>query len=667
MAITLGIDTGGTYTDAVLIEDDATVLASAKSLTTRQDLAIGVGRAVEAVLASAKIAPEAVAMAALSTTLATNALVEGQGGRVALICAGFKDSDLDRQGLREALKGDPVLFAEGGHSHSGGEAKQLDREAVSAFIDSVSEQVTGFAIAGRFATRNPAHELEIAVLVRDATGLPTTCSHHLSSRLNGPKRAVTAVLNARLVGMIDALIGRAEQRLRDLGIDAPLMVVRGDGALMSTAQARTRPIETILSGPAASIVGARWLTGQTDALVSDIGGTTTDVALIRAGKPKIDPDGAFVGGFRTMVEAVAMRTTGLGGDSEVHLNTSGLSGGITLGPRRVLPVSLIAQEAPGEVREVLERQLNEPMPGEHDGRFVRATMGAMLSGLDTREQTLIDRIGADLHPLGAVLRNRVELGALGRLRDRGLIQIATITPSDAAHVLGLSDEWDADAAHMALALFSRRRVGSGNRVAPDVVHLAKMIIDQLRKQTVVTLLETGFDEDRAFTDDPSDLARHVLIEQGLQGHADILRLSAGLNLPVIGLGASAATYYPPVGEILNTRMILPTHAGVANAIGAVAGRVITRRSGTVTTPSEGRYRVHLPGGPEDFTALDAALTRVEAVLIEEARAAAAGAGAADIEVNVTRDLRSTVIETREMFVEGHVTVEASGRPRVAVD
>ena len=261
MAITLGIDTGGTYTDAVLIEDDATVLASAKSLTTRQDLAIGVGRAVEAVLASAKIAPEAVAMAALSTTLATNALVEGQGLRVALICAGFKDADLDRQGLREALKGDPVLFAAGGHSHSGVEAKQLDREAVSAFIDSVSEQVTGFAIAGRFATRNPAHELEIAVLVRDATGLPTTCSHHLSSRLNGPKRAVTAVLNARLVGMIDALIGRAEQRLRDLGIDAPLMVVRGDGALMSTAQARTRPIETILCGPAASIVGARWLTG----------------------------------------------------------------------------------------------------------------------------------------------------------------------------------------------------------------------------------------------------------------------------------------------------------------------------------------------------------------------------------------------------------------------
>lgn len=667
MAITLGIDTGGTYTDAVLIEDDATVLASAKSLTTRQDLAIGVGLAVEAVLATAKVTPDAVAMAALSTTLATNALVEGQGGHVALICAGFKDADLDRQGLREALKDDPVLFAAGGHSHAGSEAARLDGQAISAFLDTISGLVTGFAIAGRFATRNPAHELEIAAMVRETTGLPATCSHHLSSRLNGPKRAVTAVLNARLVGMIDALIGRAEQRLRDLGIEAPLMVVRGDGALMSTAQARTRPIETILSGPAASIVGARWLTGETDALVSDIGGTTTDVALIQAGKPKIDPDGAFVGGFRTMVEAVAMRTTGLGGDSEVHLNASGLSGGITLGPRRVLPVSLIAREAPDQVRDVLERQLNEVMPGEHDGRFVRATTGATLAGLDAREQTLIDRIGVGLHPLGAVLRNRVELGALGRLLDRGIIQIAAITPSDAVHVLGLSDEWDTEAARLALALFSRRRVGSGDRVAPDALHLAQMIVDQLRKQTVSALLETGFAEDQAFADDPGDLARHVLIEQGLRGHADIVRLSAGLNLPVIGLGASAATYYPRVGEILNTRMILPTHAGVANAIGAVAGRVTARHSGAVTAPSEGRYRVHLPGGPEDFTELEAALTRIETALTQEARAAAASAGAADIEVNLTRDLRSTVIEAREMFVEGHVTVEASGRPRVAVD
>ena len=114
------------------------------------------------------------------------------------------------------------------------------------------------------------------------------------------------------------------------------MVVRGDGALISAQKAKERPIETILSGPAASIVGARWMTGRDHALVSDIGGTTTDIALLRDGQPQIDPAGAQVGPYRTMVEAVAMRTTGLGGDSEVHLRSEGLAGGVTLGPRRLL-------------------------------------------------------------------------------------------------------------------------------------------------------------------------------------------------------------------------------------------------------------------------------------------------------------------------------------------
>ena len=105
------------------------------------------------------------------------------------------------------------------------------------------------------------------------------------------------------------------------------MVVRGDGAPVSQDQAREKPIETILSGPAASIVGAKWLTRASDALVSDIGGTTSDVVLLKKGFPAIDPMGTQVGPFRTLVEAVVVRTTGLGGDSEVHFQIEGRSGG----------------------------------------------------------------------------------------------------------------------------------------------------------------------------------------------------------------------------------------------------------------------------------------------------------------------------------------------------
>ncbi|KAE9625115.1 hydantoinase/oxoprolinase N-terminal domain-containing protein [Parasedimentitalea maritima] len=667
MALLLGVDTGGTYTDAVLIRDDKTVEASAKALTTRQDLALGISEAIRAVLQHSGAAPQEVSMAALSTTLATNALVEGQGGRVALIYIGFKHSDLDRNGLSEALKGDPALILGGGHDYAGAEVGALDVAALQRFLQTEASGVTGFAVAGLFATRNPAHELDTARIIAEHTGAPVTCSHQLSAKLNGPKRALTAVLNARLIGMIDKLIGRMQDTLQDLGIAAPMMVVRGDGALMSVKQARDRPIETILSGPAASIVGARWLTGVDDALVSDIGGTTTDVAALSGGKPTIDLAGARVGGFRTMVEAVAMRTTGLGGDSQVHVYAAGLANGLVLGPRRVLPVSLIAVDAAEVVHAALDQQLNAPLPGDYDGRFVRALKGVEPNGLTEREQRLLQRIGDQVHPFADVLRNRVEQGALSRLLDRGLVQVAGITPSDASHVLGRLHCWDREAAEKAFTLFARQRIGSGDVLAADAQGLAQMIVDQLTEQTALTLLETAIEEDAEdFGLPAAQLARHVLMQRGLAGHRGLLALDAALNIDVVGLGASAPAYYPAVGGRLHCRMILPQHAGVANAIGAVVGRIAMQRSGTVSSPAEGRFRVFLDSGPEDFDDSDSALEMLEKLLSEQARDAAGQAGAEDIHIKVERDIRTAQIESRQVFVEAVLTVEASGRPRVAL-
>lgn len=666
MAVLLGVDTGGTYTDAVLIRDEEHVIASAKALTTRQDLAIGVGGAVRAVLEQAGVNAADVSMASLSTTLATNALVEGQGGRVALIYIGFREKDLEGHGLKDALKGDPFIVLNGGHHHDGSEANALDETTLTAFLETHKSEVSGFAVASQFATRNPAHELRTLELVTRIAGKPVSASHQLSAKLNGPKRALTAVLNARLIGMIDRLIGRAEQVLKEIGITAPMMVVRGDGALISSNQARERPIETILSGPAASIVGARWMTGADHALVSDIGGTTTDIALLRDGRPAIDPGGARVGPYRTMVEAVAMRTHGLGGDSEVHFISEGLKGGVTLGPRRLLPISLIAKDAPDIVHASLDSQLRSTTPGEYDGRFVRNVQGQSTEGLGARDGELLARIGDIVHPLGAVLKNRIDQGALKRLVERGLVQVAGLTPSDASHMLGSVDVWDKDAAEKALLLFGRRRTGSGNMLAKEPTQVAAMIVGRLTYQTGLALLESAFaEEDQNFGISEDILARHILTQRGLQSHRGLMRLDVGLNLPVIGLGASASTYYPAVGKLMGSDMILPEHAGVANAIGAVVGRVTMRRSGTVTSPSEGRFRVHLDTGPEDFGDAEIAMTRIETVLRDLVVADANEAGAQDIQMRVERDVRKAEAETREVFIEATITVEAAGRPRVA--
>jgi N-methylhydantoinase A/oxoprolinase/acetone carboxylase beta subunit len=665
MAYFLGVDTGGTYTDAVIVDEAAdTVIGKAKSLTTRSDLALGIGRAVDAALAGAGIAAKDVALVSLSTTLATNALVEGQGGRVALVFIGFDAGDMERGGLTEALKGDPVILLDGGHSHAGTEAAALDIASLETQVAELADSVMGFAVAARFATRNPAHEMAAREVIRRVTGRPVTCSHELSAQLNGPKRALTAVLNARLIGMIDRLVAACERHLVAVGIDAPLMVVRGDGALISAAMVRERPIETILSGPAASIVGARWLTGAADALVSDIGGTTTDVALLRNGLPEIDPQGARVGGFRTMVEAVAMRTTGLGGDSEVHLKTDGLQGGLRLGPRRLMPVSLLAVDHGEMVHATLDRALSTETAGEFDGRFV-VPMGGNAGGLNAREATVLARITHPM-PMAAALTSRIEVAALERLVARGLVMISGVTPSDASHVLGRLDSWDAEAAKKALTLLARRRNGAGERFAGGAEALATAVVDQLTAQTVECLLEAAFDEDPAFGDQPSEvLARHPLMTAGLQGHRGIVEISARLGVPVIGLGASAPSYYGAVGKVLGCEMILPEHAGVANAIGAVVGQVSQRVTGLVSSPAEGRFVAHIAQGPEIFTTAEAAMDALEAALRTEAESRARSAGAEDLRVTVLRDLREADIEGRKMFIEGTVTVTAAGRPRVA--
>ena len=665
MAYFLGVDTGGTYTDAVIMDEAATrVIGKAKALTSRQDLALGIGEAVDAAIAAAGITAAEVALVSLSTTLATNALVEGQGGRVALICIGFDADDLGRGGLTEALNGDPAVRLSGGHTHAGTEAVPLDLPELETVVHGLGDTVMGFAVAARFATRNPAHEVAAREVIRRVTGRPVTCSHELSAQLNGPKRALTAVLNARLIGMIDRLVAACERHLAQAGIDAPLMVVRGDGALISAAMVRERPIETILSGPAASIVGARWLTGASDALVSDIGGTTTDVALLRDGLPEIDPEGARVGGFRTMVEAVAMRTTGLGGDSEVHLITEGLTGGLRLGPRRLIPVSLLAVDHGAMVHAALDRWLSAEAVGEMDGRFV-LPMAGQTGGLTPRELAVLARVDRPM-PMALALTSRLEVAALERLVARGLVMVSGVTPSDASHVLGRLAAWDAVAAEKAVRLIARRRTGAGERFASGPEVFAQAVVDQLTTQTVDCLLEAAFGEDPAFASEaPEGLARHLLTRAGLAQHRGILDLSVRLGVPVIGLGASAASYYGAVGERLGCQMILPEHAGVANAIGAVAGQVSQRAQGLVSSPGEGRFTVHLAEGLQHYASREAALAAIEKALVAEASERARRAGAVDLRITISRDIREAEVEGQPMFIEAMVTATASGRPRVA--
>lgn len=181
----LGIDTGGTYTDAVLFRRDTGVMAKAKSLTTKHDLAIGISGAVEAVIEQFKGDVSEIALVSISTTLATNALVEGKGGAVGLVMIGFEQADMEKAGLAEALGSDPVVFIPGGHDVQGNE-RPLDLTGLDQFLEDHGNAISGFAIAGYFAVRNASHELKAKAYLTEKTGLAATCSHELSSNSAGP-------------------------------------------------------------------------------------------------------------------------------------------------------------------------------------------------------------------------------------------------------------------------------------------------------------------------------------------------------------------------------------------------------------------------------------------------------------------------------------------------
>jgi len=665
MTLVIGLDTGGTFTDAALLDTAAgTVLGTGKSLTTRQDLSIGVGGAIDRVLADFDGAAGDIGLVSLSTTLATNAVVEGVGGRVCLIMIGFDESALGRADLARALGQDRVFFIAGGHSPDGSPQARLDEAAIRAAVSETKGDISAFAVAGHFATRNPDHEIRARDLLLELGDAPVTCSHELSSSLGGPRRALTAVLNARLVNLLDRLIAATETIMAARGLSCPLMVVKGDGSLLQADYARSRPVETVLSGPAASLAGAAFLANTKTALVADIGGTTTDIALLQNGAPRLKADGALVGGWQTMVEAADIRTCGLGGDSEVRPVTRGTATGLTLGPRRAVPLSLLAMQWP-EAKARLAAQLDVTVPMATDGRFVMPLMPNGVPNWLTRSEARLAAKALETGPVSIadIAGTQLALGAVDRLIARGLLTLAAFTPTDALHVTGDFTDFDRDAAGLGARLMARQKNGVGQPVATSESDLARQTLAELHRRSGLALMDAALAHDGAGENQASTNPLLAGLYRPAAGTArGLVDLSLDLGTGLVALGASARTHYPHVASLMGVDLTVPDHADVAGAVGAAAGSVRQRVVISVTQPAEGRFRVHLPDGPKDLGEMAAALDLARDAAKNLATARATKAGAMQVTVTVEDDIKLVPISSdRDMFIEALIYATADGR------
>ncbi|KKH99592.1 hydantoinase [Methanosarcina sp. 1.H.T.1A.1] len=579
MYLGLGIDTGGTYTDAAIMDmSNGTVIESNKALTTYPDLIRGIKNSIEG------LNPDdlkRIKFVSVSTTLATNTTLEGKGYPAGLILIGHT--------IPKKLASNYVISIGGGHDSDGNEIAPLeDLETVKEFVRQIKNKVAAFAVSGYFGVRNPEHELRVKELIQEITDMPVVCGHELSMSLGAYERAVTALLNAELIPVSKQFIKSVQAVMEEKGIKATLMMMKCDGSLVRIEEALQKPVESIFSGPAASLVGAAHLTGLDTCVTVDVGGTSTDIAMISRGIPEISDTGAKVGGWKTMVKAIRMDTSALGGDSLVWIKRK-----TYLGPTRVIPLCLAASEFP----EILEKLEKTDTPKESimdeiiqpTSFFIRNGVNSpeLLSGeLEEDEIAIIEHLGTEplsvfeiserigKHPLmfAGTLKNLI--------RKRHVSQIG-FTPTDALHVLGEYLRWDGRASFIGAKVLGKNLKKGAEEFS------AQVKAEVVRK---LTLELVSF-----FADDlkKEDVEKMIGKEAFLKFH---------IKVPVVLVGAPVRAYLKELNEAVDAEIRIPAFHEVGNAVGALVGKVIHRTEVLIRPTAAGNaaYSVFSELGKEVF-------------------------------------------------------------------
>lgn len=546
MHFSLGIDAGGTYTDAVIVRDsDGEVVESNKALTTYPDPLPGMKNAID------RLDPgylKDIKLVSVSTTLSTNTILESTGFPVGLIMVGDYI-------IPEKLPTDYWVTVSGGHNSDGEELKTLDLNSVEEFALKVKNKVSAFAVSSYFSNRNPEHELAVKKAIKELTGHPVVCGHELSQDLGAYERAITAFLNAQLIPITHKFIQSIIEELEVRGITATLLMLKCDGSVVGIEEALEKPIETIFSGPAASLVGASHLSRLNTCAMIDVGGTSTDVAMMENGLPQLSNSGAVVGGWQTRVKAIRMETSATGGDSHVWVKGDR----IYVGPRRVIPLCRASAVYPDFKEKLKQNRVAKGYFCENiqvTKFFVRTDFRPI--ELKAGEREIYRQIGkrpVSFGDLLVALKKRPSPSMLDSLIQKRLIQAIGFTPTDALHVLGEYTEWDVEAARIGASMLGRILKQSPEDFSEEAKHkVARNIAEDL-----IAYLIEGM---------PRNEIDRVLMGKNFTRFR--------VEIPVVLLGGPVKAYVEELRNLINADFIVPEHADVGNAVGALVGKGIKR-------------------------------------------------------------------------------------------
>jgi len=598
----LGIDTGGTFTDAVIIDlYENEILEVAKTPTTHYDLSIGISEVVDR-LDHNKL--RLVSRVCLSTTLATNSILEGKGDNVGLVLIGF---DITRP-LPVAEK----IVVEGGHDSYGEELCPLDRESIERFCKRVKDKVASFAVSSYFSVRNPEHELEAKKTIREVTGKPVICGHELSRDLGAYERTLTAIFNARILSLVESLIRNVKKVLEERGVSAQIYMVKGDGSLIPHYIALERPIETVYSGPAASATGALYLSRSRNAIIVDMGGTSTDIAILSDGKLEKDPKGALVGNFRISVPSYKMLSIGVGGDSMVKISRKK----VVICSERVNPISYAATKYP-ELAIKLEKLLENDVQYlggsfESEVTFFVYEGSVIPRSLSERELLILKSLKSHPKTIGELVNcfdkhPKILQFYLDSLVKRRVLTKISFTPTDALHVEGSYTDWDVKSAILAAKILAK----SLNTSVKELANLVKeKIAREIAKGLIIaslTILEKNSTYD-SFLQKIGELVERI--------NEGFYPFKFSMNYPIVAIGAPVKAYLPLVTKYLrDADIVIPKYHQVANAVGAAVANVMVEIDARIRILPDGIVVVTSPEiGKRIFSKLEEAKNYAESVL-----------------------------------------------------
>lgn len=573
MNLAIGIDTGGTCTDAVLYDfDSGKVLGQNKALTTYDDLTRGILQALDGLDPTLC---RQTRLAGLSTTLATNACVEGKFHRTRLLLLGIDRHGIAKYGAAYGFTDpDDIRYLSCRTTITGGIEEEPDWELLRASAKDWFAEVEACAICEIYGMRNGAVlEQKAARIVREQTGLPTVCASLLFGGLSSLERAASAVLNAGLLPVTRDFLDAVQRAFRARGINAAIHIVRSDSSLMGLDYSAEHAVETLLSGPAASALGGSALTGEPNAVIVDIGGTTTDVALVQDGVPLLSDDGIRVGGWKTLIRGLFSTSFALGGDSAIRWDAYGNR---TLGPERIIPLCVLATRYPAVTETLRQQVLNTPTHTLmlHEFLTLARTDWAVLPlSLDANEQKLCfalkagplsvqqaaDVLGIDKYQL----RTRA-------LEQAGIVLRAGLTPTDIMHVRGDYTRYDRNAsiwaARFAAGSLHLKLETLCDDIYTEVSHRVFDAVSQMLLEHVSPYYRThGLD------DGMRELLR-LQWENRASGGSGMLQYAFRTPAKIIGIGGPVHLFLPAAAQALGADYIIPAGASTANAAGAVTGQ-----------------------------------------------------------------------------------------------